>query len=154
VLFHPYWRLTGFFVGLAPMRRLLQATFVAHSLNQQQRYVACGSEDHHVYFWDLQTKQVRWLVQWGQDVWWRVWCASDTWCVISACALAVCCPQIAGILRGRPSPDAAGDGHCNTVLTVDAAMAAGRELIASGGHMGDGTIKIWASSQQPVPMEP
>ncbi|EFN58035.1 hypothetical protein CHLNCDRAFT_20737, partial [Chlorella variabilis] len=52
--------------------------------------------------------------------------------------------------------DAPGDGHCSTVLAVDAAV--GRQLIASGGQAGDGTIKIWACEeggpeQQPTPME-
>lgn len=52
--------------------------------------------------------------------------------------------QIAGILRGRANADAAGDGHCSTVLSVDATVETGIQLIASGGHAGDGTVKIWA----------
>jgi COMPASS component SWD3 len=36
----------------------LQPTLVAHSPNTKRYYVACGSEDHHVYLWHLQTKEV------------------------------------------------------------------------------------------------
>lgn len=58
----------------------------------------------------------------------------------------LCCypgAQIAGILRGRPSADAPGGGHCAIVLSVDAALEPGRQLIASGGQAGDGSVKIW-----------
>lgn len=53
------------------------------------------------------------------------------------------------MLRGRPSKDAPGAGHCATVLAVDATQPAADpavqapQLIASGGHMGDGSIRIW-----------
>ena len=57
--------------------------------------------------------------------------------------------QIMGILRGRPSADAPGSGHCATVLAVDAAQQVGCMLIASGGHTGDGTLKIWQHEQMP-----
>ena len=57
--------------------------------------------------------------------------------------------QIVGILRGRPTADAPGDGHCSTVLSVDAAVEVGRRLIASGGQLGDGCIKIWEFRDAP-----
>lgn len=37
----------------------LQACFVVHSPRAGERFVACGSEDHHVYVWDLQRREVR-----------------------------------------------------------------------------------------------
>ena len=66
-------------------------------------------------------------------------------------ALPTCHPlQIVGILRGRPSADAPGGGHCATVLAVDAAQQVGCMLIATGGHAGDGTLKIWRHVQMPA----
>jgi hypothetical protein len=57
--------------------------------------------------------------------------------------------QIVGILRGRPTADAPGDGHCSTVLSVDAAVEVGCRLIASGGQLGDGCIKLWEFRDEP-----
>lgn len=35
-----------------------QACFVVHGLDPKQRFVACGSEDHHVFLWGLSSKEV------------------------------------------------------------------------------------------------
>lgn len=92
---------------------------------------------------------------------------------LNAVDASVCCPgaapaaahspffpsQVVGLLRGRPTADAPGDGHCSIVLSVDAAMEAGRQFIASGGHHGDGAVKVWAhdsvggGSGGPSPMD-
>ena len=50
---------------------------------------------------------------------------------------------------GGPQPMPPGDGHCSTVLSVDAAVEVGRRLIASGGQLGDGCIKIWEFRDAP-----
>ena len=73
-----------------------------------RQFVVSGSEDHHIYLWDLQTT------------------------------------QISGLLRGRPTADAPGDGHCAVVLGVDACGARGRPLLASAGGEADRTVKLWA----------
>lgn len=85
-----------------------QACFVVHSPDPKQRFVACGSEDHHVYLWGLSSREV------------------------------------VGVLRGRPSADAPGAGHCDVVLSVDASMAPDLPFIASCAHQGDGSIQVWA----------
>ncbi len=54
------------------------------------------------------------------------------------------CAQIVGVLRGRPSADAPGAGHCDVVLSVDASTAPDLPFIASCGHQGDGSIQVWA----------
>jgi WD40 repeat protein len=37
-----------------------QAAFVTHFADPARKYVICGSEDYHVYLWDLQSRQVGW----------------------------------------------------------------------------------------------
>ena len=56
-----------------------------------------------------------------------------------------------GILRGRPNADAPGQGHCDVVLAVDAALKDGRRLIATGGQTGDGALKIWLHVEMDTP---
>jgi COMPASS component SWD3 len=50
--------------------------------------------------------------------------------------------SVAGLLRGRPSEDTPGDGHCDAVLAVDANPVL--PMIASGGYERDRTVKLWA----------
>lgn len=118
----------------------------------ERKLVACGSEDHHVYLWDLQSRQAR-------GAWWAAGHAvqavsrGQAACLYARLPRAAASPtsplalrnatQIAGILRGRPSQDAPVGGHCATVLTVDAALEAGCLRIASGGQKGDGSVKLW-----------
>ena len=37
---------------------IVQAAFVVHHRDPGQKYVASGSEDHHIYFWSVQDRQV------------------------------------------------------------------------------------------------
>lgn len=91
--------------GHTNLRFSLQAAFVVNDPDHK-KYVVSGSEDHHVYIWDLNTRTV------------------------------------AGLLRGRRSADAPGEGHSDVVLSVDATEGAGvPPLIASCGM--DSTVKIW-----------
>lgn len=46
------------YVGHLSQHSCCQAVFVTHSPDPRHKYVACGSEDHHVYVWDLQTRKV------------------------------------------------------------------------------------------------
>ena len=45
------------------------------------------------------------------------------------------------LLPGRPSADAPGDGHCDTVVALDVHPT--RRLLASGALDADRTIKLW-----------
>lgn len=46
-----------------------------------------------------------------------------------------------GVLRGRPSADAPGQGHCDAVLSVAAHPTL--PVMASAGHERDRAVKIW-----------
>ena len=172
----------------------VQACWVVHDClhDPPTKFVACGSEDHHVYLWDLNTRKASTRPS-------RCCCCCSLPSPAcpeparvhashhtkragrgrlgaargvpgAACRWpgsighrrssipGLCQPphrpapwlQVAGILRGRPSPDAPGGGHCATVLVVDAAQKVGCMLIASGGHTGDGTLKIWQHERMPA----
>jgi len=64
-----------------------------------------GSEDHHIYAYNLNTREV------------------------------------VGILRGRPSADAPGTGHCDVVHSVDANNH--KSILASAAGTSDCTVKVW-----------
>lgn len=69
------------------------------------KYVVMGSEDHHVFVYDLNKR------------------------------------SIAGILRGRATPDSPGNGHCDVVYCVDSNPAT--PMLATAGGARDRTIKLW-----------
>lgn len=48
---------------------------------------------------------------------------------------------IAGILRGKASADAPGDGHCDVVHAVDTCPT--EPALASGGGVADKSVKLW-----------
>ena len=74
------------------------------------KYVVSGSEDHHVFLWDLNQR------------------------------------SIVGILRGKASKDAPGDGHCDVVHSVDTNSLA--PIIGSAGGSKDKTVKLWKYQPQ------
>ena len=82
----------------------LQASFLVNEPSDK-KYVVCGSEDHHIYFWDLNSKEIK------------------------------------GVLQGRDSPEAAGNGHCDAVHAVDTSIH--QPLVASAGGSNDRTVKLW-----------
>ena len=58
--------------------------------------------------------------------------------------MALCCavqPSMVKVLRGRPSPDAPGDGHYGPVLSVTAHPTL--PLLASAGYEGDAVVRVW-----------
>ena len=53
--------------------------------------------------------------------------------------------QVRQVLPGRDSPDAPGDGHCDTVVALDVHPT--RRLFASGALDADRTVKVWTHEQ-------
>ncbi len=52
--------------------------------------------------------------------------------------------QVVQVLPGRLNPETPGDGHCGAVLCC--ASHKSRQLLATGGHTEDATVKLWAGS--------
>ena len=86
-------------------RYAVQSTFMVKT-SDNSKYVISGSEDHHIYIWDLNTRVCK------------------------------------GVLRGKSSPDAKGDGHCDVVLGLDTSRAS--PLLASSSGSADCTVKLWS----------
>lgn len=85
-------------------RVAVQSTFMVKTTDGS-KLILSGSEDHHVYMWDLNSRVCR------------------------------------GILRGKPSREAEGHGHCDVVLGVEASSV--QPLIVTAAGSGDCTVKIW-----------
>lgn len=86
-------------------RFAVQSTFMVKTADNS-KYVISGSEDHHIYIWDLNSRVCK------------------------------------GVLRGKSSPDAKGDGHCDVVLGLDPSRAS--SLLASSSGSADCTVKLWS----------
>ena len=97
------------YVGHKNSRYALQASFMVNEPTGN-KYVVSGSEDHHVFLWDLNQR------------------------------------SIVGILRGKASKDAPGDGHCDVVHSVDTNSLA--PIIGSAGGSKDKTVKLWKYQPQ------
>ena len=148
-----------------PLGPTAQAALLTNEPSPQRQYVVSGSEDHHAYLWHLQSTEVGagWracrccgagaataLLPSGTEgrphpaV--RVRHSPGTHCASPRGLAAPPLPQVAGILRGRATPNSPGDGHCDVVLSADTCQQPGRPLIVTAAAERDSTVKVWRLS--------
>ncbi|KAK9909595.1 hypothetical protein WJX75_004688 [Coccomyxa subellipsoidea] len=123
------------------------------------RYVLTASLDHKIKLWDYD-KQKELKVYTGhknaQHCIFAAFSVSDTkgkWVISGSEDSSICIwhlnsKQLVQQLQGRPDENAPGDGHCDTVLAVDAHPK--MSVIASGALEKDKTVKIWADTTDPT----